>query len=82
MLLGTKGAVVVLRHAPETIGRRTSFEESLRFERVHEETYRNLGFELVSIARGNLSDRVDTIKLSVQSDKPAKLVSPFPSRRL
>src|SRR4029077_11397377 len=26
--------------------RRISFEDALRFERIHEETYRNLGFEL------------------------------------
>jgi predicted ATPase len=64
MLLGTKGAVVVLRHAPETIARRTSFEESLRFERVHEEIYRNFGFEFVPIVPGSLSDRVDAITCS------------------
>jgi predicted ATPase len=44
--------------------RRISFEESLHFERVHEETYRNFGFELVPIAPGSLLDRVDAIKRS------------------
>ena len=47
-----------------TEARRISFEESLRFERVHEETYRNFGFELVPIAPGSLSDRVDATKRS------------------
>jgi len=45
-----------------TEARRISFEESLRFERVHEETYRKFGFEFTPIAPGNLSDRVDAIK--------------------
>ncbi|MFL5266794.1 MAG: AAA family ATPase [Stellaceae bacterium] len=39
-----------------TEARRISFEETLRFERVHEETYRNFGFELVPIAPGSLSE--------------------------
>jgi hypothetical protein len=80
MLLGTKGAVVVLRHAPETIGRRTSFEESLRFERVHEEIYRNFGFEFVPIIPGSVSDSVDAITRSApaynlrsQSARPRRL---------
>jgi predicted ATPase len=50
-----------------TSARRISFEETLRFEHVHEETYRNFGFELIPIAPGNLSDRVDAIKSSAQA---------------
>ncbi len=45
-----------------TGARRISLEEALHFERVHEETYRDFGFELVRIAPGNLSDRVNAIK--------------------
>jgi predicted ATPase len=45
-----------------TEARRISLEEAERFERVHEETYRNFGFELVPIPPGSLSDRVDAIK--------------------
>jgi predicted ATPase len=41
--------------------RKISFEESLRFEQIHEETYRGFGFEIVNIAPGNLADRVETI---------------------
>jgi predicted ATPase len=50
-----------------TQARRISFEQTLRFERVHEETYRSFGFELVPIAPGSLQDRVDAIKRSVRS---------------
>ncbi len=53
------GILVSLRH---TEARRITFEETLRFERIHEETYRNFGFEIVSIEPGNLLDRVAAIK--------------------
>jgi hypothetical protein len=52
-----------------TQARRISFEESLRFERVHEETYRSFGFELVPIATASLLDRVDAIKRSAGSEQ-------------
>jgi predicted ATPase len=45
-----------------TEARRITFEETLRFEKIHEETYRNLGFELISIEPGTLLDRVSQIK--------------------
>lgn len=45
-----------------TEARRISFEDALRFERVHEDTYRKCGFKCVFIAPGSLSDRVDAIK--------------------
>jgi len=48
-----------------TEARRISFEETLRFERIHEETYCQFGFELVSIEAGNLVDRVRTIKAAI-----------------
>ena len=44
-----------------TESRRISFEDALRFERVHEETYRKSGYECVFIAPGRLCDRVDAI---------------------
>jgi predicted ATPase len=50
-----------------TEARRIGFEDALRFERVHEETYRHFGFELVFIAPGSLLDRVDAIKRSALS---------------
>ena len=49
-----------------TAARRISFDETLRFERVHEETYRKFGFELVPIGRGTLSNRVEAVKRYAQ----------------
>lgn len=44
-----------------TDARRISFEESLRFEKIHEETYRNFGFELVFIEPESIAERVKAI---------------------
>ena len=46
--------------------RRISFADSLAFERVHEETYRGLGFRLVDIPAGPLPDRVALIERAVE----------------
>ena len=45
-----------------TEARRINFEETVRFEKIHEQTYRDLGFELVSVEPGTLLDRVSLIK--------------------
>jgi predicted ATPase len=45
--------------------RRISFAESLQFEKIHEETYRNLGFELIPLEPGSLAERVSRIKATV-----------------
>jgi predicted ATPase len=50
-----------------TEARRISFEDALRFERIHEETYRDFGFEIVAVEPASLAERVDTIKNSVNS---------------
>ena len=42
--------------------RRISFEEALRFERIHEETYREFGFEIALIGPGSVQERVAAIK--------------------
>ena len=44
-----------------TDARRISFEETLRFERIHEETYRALGFELIPIEPATVAERVRRI---------------------
>ena len=49
-----------------TEARRISLEDALRFEKIHEETYRSLGFELVSVEPGSLADRVGTIKAAIR----------------
>ena len=48
-----------------TEARRISFEEALRFERIHEDAYRNFGFEIVSVEPGSLSERVAAIKAAI-----------------
>jgi predicted ATPase len=45
-----------------TQARRITLEETLRFEKVHEETYHNFGFELIDIEAGSVTDRVGKIK--------------------
>jgi predicted ATPase len=49
-----------------TEARRISFEETVRFERVHEETYRDHGFDLVSVKPGSLKERVNLIKAAIR----------------
>ena len=49
-----------------TEARRISFEETVRFEKVHEETYRDFGFELVSVEPGSLVERVSIIKAAIR----------------
>ena len=53
-----------------TGARRISFDQALHFERVHEETYRNFGFELLFIESGGLSARVAAIKEKIQIMDP------------
>ena len=50
-----------------TEARRISFGETLRFELIHEETYRKFGFEIVSIQPGSVSARVAAIEAAVAS---------------
>lgn len=45
-----------------TEARRITFEEALRFEKIHKEIYRYHGFELVEVAPRSVDDRVSTIK--------------------
>lgn len=42
--------------------RKISFEDSLEFEKVHEETYRSFGYECIRVAPSELAARVDQIK--------------------
>ena len=48
-----------------TEARRISFEDALRFEKIHEEIYREFGFELVSVEPGSLQERVGRIKAAI-----------------
>jgi predicted ATPase len=48
-----------------TEARRISFEDTVRFEKVHEEIYRDFGFELISVEPGSLAERVGIIKAAI-----------------
>jgi predicted ATPase len=45
-----------------TAARRISFADSLVFEQIHEQTYRDLGFELVDVPAGPLPGRVALVE--------------------
>ena len=49
-----------------TEARRISVEEAVRFETIHEETYRDFGFELVSVEPGSVAERVGIIKAAIR----------------
>jgi predicted ATPase len=48
-----------------TEARRISFEDALRFERIHEETYRRFGFQIVWVEPGSIDERANMIKKAV-----------------
>jgi predicted ATPase len=50
--------------------RRISFEEALRFEQIHERTYREMGFAIVSIEPGSVAERAASIRNAVLADGP------------
>jgi len=50
-----------------TAARRISFEEAIRFERMHEEVYREFGFELIFVEPAGVTDRANQIKAFVQA---------------
>jgi len=45
-----------------TAARRISFEDSLVFEQLHEQTYRDLGFQLFDVPAGPLLDRAALVR--------------------
>jgi predicted ATPase len=49
-----------------TEARRITFEETLRFEKIHEEIYRDFGFELISVEPRSLMERVGIIKAAIR----------------
>jgi predicted ATPase len=49
-----------------TEARRISFEETVRFEKIHEEIYRDLGFELFPVEPGSVLERVSIIKAAIR----------------
>jgi predicted ATPase len=55
-----------------TAARRISLADSLRFEEVHERTYRELGFRLVEVPPGPLADRVAVVRREVTRTRRAR----------
>lgn len=53
-----------------TPARRITFEESLTFERLHEQTYRSFGYDLIDIPAADLSRRVDVVEAVISSARP------------
>jgi predicted ATPase len=49
-----------------TEARRISLEETVRFEKIHEETYQDFGFELISVEPGSLAQRVNIIRAAIR----------------
>jgi predicted ATPase len=49
-----------------TEARRISYEDTVRFEKIHEEAYRDFGFELVLVEPGSLAERVSLIKAAIR----------------
>jgi predicted ATPase len=47
--------------APTAV-RRISFEDSLAFERIHEDVYRELGYDLVDVPKADVEERVSLIE--------------------
>ena len=58
--------VRLLGFVTPTEARRISLEDTVRFEKVHEEAYRDFGFELVSVEPGSLIERVSAIKAAIR----------------
>lgn len=54
-----------------TAARQISLADSLVFERLHEQVYRDLGFELVEVRAGPLADRVALIRQTVSRQQRA-----------
>lgn len=49
-----------------TAARRISFADALAFERIHEQTYRELGYTLLDVPAGPLPERVAAIRRSLR----------------
>jgi predicted ATPase len=61
--------VFFIRHlgfVTPTEARRISFEDTMRFEQIHEEMYRDFGFELISVEPGSLMERASAIKAAIR----------------
>jgi predicted ATPase len=72
--------VLFLRHLgfiTHTNARKITYEEAVRFEQIHEKTYRDLAFAITYIETGSVSDRLEQIKqiLSMRTDDRSATVT-------
>ncbi|HEX6450907.1 MAG TPA: hypothetical protein VF060_15765 [Trebonia sp.] len=51
-----------------TAARKITLEDSLSFERLHEETYRDLGFRLSDVPAGPLGERVALVHWTIAAE--------------
>jgi predicted ATPase len=67
-----------------TAARRISFEDSLLFEQLHEQTYRDLGFHLIDVPAAPLADRAALIRRAAEARTAHSKadVSPAPRRTI
>jgi predicted ATPase len=54
-----------------TAARRISLADSLAFEQIHEQAYRDLGFRLIDVPAGPLADRATMIQQAIGPTGPA-----------
>ena len=55
-------------HHPKGLSPRTiTFEDSLKFERVHEDAYLTHGFEIVDIPPGAVAERASRVAVHLQT---------------
>jgi predicted ATPase len=59
--------VRLLGFVTRTAARRISLAQSIRFERFHEEAYRDHGFDLVDVPVGTIKERVDLVDRYIRS---------------
>ena len=48
-----------------TGARRINFEETVRFERIHEEIYQDFGFELIPVEPGSVAERISIVEAAI-----------------
>jgi predicted ATPase len=60
-----------------TPARRISFADALRFERIHEDTYTELGFRLVEVPAAPLANRVRLVRQTIERLPLEKPRTPF-----
>jgi predicted ATPase len=58
--------VRLLGFVTPTAARRITYEQTVRFERFHEEAYREHGFDLIDVPAGPVADRADLIDGHIQ----------------